>query len=135
MKVSRSDHKTLSVLTVTGAIDHTATGELQADLLTAVNDTGVDVVLDARGVVAFDDAALVALTAARSRAKHLRRRIVVVDREGGAVVASLRRSGLYYRFPVHPDVAAAARGLVAERAARSRIALGRILGVDVPGAG
>src|SRR5205814_2299943 len=72
--------------------------------------------LDARQVSAFDDAALPALTAGRSRAKYLRRRLVVLDGDGGAVSASLRRSGLRFRFPVYTDASAAQEGLAAERA-------------------
>jgi hypothetical protein len=88
-----------------------------------VENTDGDVVMDAGAVVSVGDEALVALTAARSRAKFLRHRIVVVDHPGGAITAALRRSGLRSRFPVYGDVAAAAEGLEADRAARRRLTL------------
>jgi anti-anti-sigma regulatory factor len=119
MKIEQLDHESLSVLTITGSIGSAETAELRSRLLAAVSG-GRDVVLDTLGVSTFDDEALDALIVARSRAKYLRHRIVVVDAQVGAVCAALRRSGLYYRFPVHPDVAAAVRGLAEERAARGK---------------
>lgn len=118
MKTSRSNHMSISVLAVSGVVGQSHTGALHAELLAAVNGRGADVVLDARRVVAFADHTLMALTAARSRAEQQSRRIAVVDRDAGALAVLLRRSGLYSRFPVYPDIAAAAGGLVAARAWR-----------------
>jgi len=116
MELHRNDNPTEHVLTASGVIGAAELPELRAGLLEAIGGDGVDVLLDARQVSAFDDAALPALTAARSRAKYVGRRIVVVDGDGGAVSASLRRSGLRFRFPVYADVSAAQDGLSSERA-------------------
>jgi anti-anti-sigma regulatory factor len=116
MELHRNDNQTEHVLTASGVIGAAELPELRAVLLEAIGGGGVDVLLDARQVSAFDDAALPALTAARSRAKYVGRRIVVVDGDGGAVSASLRRSGLRFRFPVYVDVSAAQDGLSSERA-------------------
>jgi anti-anti-sigma regulatory factor len=116
MELHRNDNQTEHVLTASGVIGAAELPELRAVLLEAIGGGGVDVLLDARQVSAFDDAALPALTAARSRAKYVGRRIVVVDGDGGAVSASLRRSGLRFRFPVYADVSAAQDGLSSERA-------------------
>lgn len=118
MDLTRHDTATEHVLTATGAVGPADTDALRTGLLGALDDgDAVDLLLDAGGVSSFDDAALPALTAARSRAKHLRRRVVVLDGDGGALATALRRSGLWYRFPVHPDAAAAHDALAAERAA------------------
>jgi anti-anti-sigma regulatory factor len=116
MELHRNDNQTEHVLTASGTIGVTELPELRTRLLEAIDGGDFDLLLDARQVSAFDDAALPALTAGRSRAKYLRRRIVVLDGEGGAVSASLRRSGLRFRFPVYADASAAQKGLAAERA-------------------
>jgi anti-anti-sigma regulatory factor len=118
MKLHRNDNQTEHVLTASGTIGAEQLPELRTRLLEAIGRGGLafDLLLDARQVSAFDDAALPALTAARSRAKYVGRRIVVVDGDGGAVSASLRRSGLRFRFPVYADVSAAQDGLSSERA-------------------
>jgi anti-anti-sigma regulatory factor len=115
MDLHRNDNQTEHVLTASGTIGVAELPELRTRLLEAIDGGDFDLLLDARQVSAFDDAALPALTAGRSRAKYLRRRIVVLDGEGGAVSASLRRSGLRFRFPVYADAPAAKEGLAAER--------------------
>jgi anti-anti-sigma regulatory factor len=119
MELHRNDNQTEHVLTASGTIGAAQLPELRTRLLEAIGRGGLafDLLLDARQVSAFDDAALPALTAGRSRAKYLRRHIVVLDDEGGAVNASLRRSGLRLRFPVYADASAAHNGLAADRAA------------------
>jgi anti-anti-sigma regulatory factor len=124
MELRRNDNQTEHVLTATGTIGAAELPELRTRLLQAI-DGDDDLLLDARQVSAFDDAALPALTAGRSRAKHLRRRLVVLDGDGGAVTASLRRSGLLFRFPVYPDASAAWEGLAAQRADLAAHSLGR----------
>jgi len=117
MNLHRNDNPAEHVLTASGTIGVVELPELRTRLLEAIDDDGeADLMLDARQVTAFDDAALPALTAARSRAKYRRRRLVVLDGEGGAISASLRRSGLRFRFPVYPDASAAREGLAAQRA-------------------
>jgi anti-anti-sigma regulatory factor len=116
MELHRNDTRTEHVLTASGTIGVTQLPELRTRLLEAIDDDDVDLLLDARQVSGFDDAALPALTAARSRAKHRRRHLVVLDGDSGAVSASLHRSGLRFRFPVYRDAAAAHQGLAAQRA-------------------
>jgi anti-anti-sigma regulatory factor len=124
MELRRNDNQTEHVLSASGTIGAAELPELRTRLLEAI-DGDDDLLLDARQVSAFDDAALPALTAARSRAKHLRRRLVVLDAPSGAVNASLRRSGLLFRFPVYPDASAARDGLAADRADLAARGLGR----------
>ena len=118
MELHRNDNQTEHVLTASGTIGAEQLPELRTRLLEAIGRDGLafDLLLDARQVSAFDDAALPALTAGRSRAKHLRRHLVVLDGESGPLSASLRRSGLRFRFPVYPDASAAREGLAAQRA-------------------
>jgi anti-anti-sigma regulatory factor len=124
MELHRNDNLTERVLTASGAIGVAELPELRARLLEAIGGGDFDLLLDARQVSAFDDAALPALTAGRSRARYLRRHLVVLDGEGGAVSASLRRSGLRFRFPVYADASAAQEGLAAERADRAARSVG-----------
>jgi len=118
MELHRNDNQTEHVLTASGSIGAEQLPELRTRLLEAIGRDGLafDLLLDARQVSAFDDAALPALTAGRSRAKHLRRHLVVLDGESGPLSASLRRSGLRFRFPVYPDASAAHEGLAAQQA-------------------
>jgi anti-anti-sigma regulatory factor len=124
MELHRNDNQTEHVLTASGTIRVAELPELRTRLLEAIDGGEFDLLLDARQVSAFDDGALPALTAGRSRAKYLRRRIVVLDGEGGAVSASLRRSGLRFRFPVYADASAAREGLAAQRAERAAHSFG-----------
>ena len=117
MELQLNDNQTERVLIARGSIGIAELPELRARLMEAIGGGGFDLLLDARHVSAFDDAALPALTAGRSRAKYLGRHLVVLDGEGGAVSTSLRRSGLRFRFPVYGDAAAARDGLAADRAA------------------
>jgi anti-anti-sigma regulatory factor len=125
MKLHRNDNQTEHVLTASGTIGAAELPELRTRLLEAIDDADVDLLLDARQVSAFDDAALPALTAGRSRAKYRRRHLVVLDDEGGALSASLRRSGLRFRFPVYPDASAAHQGLAQQRADLAAHSFGR----------
>ncbi len=125
MQLHRNDNETEHVLTASGVIGAAELPELRDRLVEAFAGGETDVLLDAHEVSAFDDAALPALTAARSRAKFIRRHLVVLDGEDGAVRASLRRSGLRFRFPVYADAAAAHEGLAADRAELDARGLGR----------
>jgi anti-anti-sigma regulatory factor len=125
MELHRNDNQSEHVLTASGTIGTAELPELRSRLLEAIDDGDVDLLLDARQVSAFDDAALPALTAGRSRAKYRRRHLVVLDGDGGAVSASLRRSGLRFRFPVYPDASAAHQGLAAQRADLAAHSFGR----------
>jgi anti-anti-sigma regulatory factor len=130
MELHRNDNQTEHVLTATGTIGVSDLPQLRTRVLEAMDGGDFDLLLDARQVSAFDDAALPALTAGRSRAKHLRRHLVVLDGEGGAVTASLRRSGLRFRFPVYPDASAAHEGLAAQRADLASHNFGRTTASD-----
>jgi anti-anti-sigma regulatory factor len=127
MELHRNDNQTEHVLTASGTIGVADLPELRTRLLEAIGqrELDFDLLLDARQVSAFDDAALPALTAGRSRAKYLRRHLVVLDSDGGAVSNSLRRSGLRFRFPVYADADAAREGLVADRTALAAHSFGR----------
>ena len=118
MRSRSSASRTERVLTVSGPVGSAQASELRLRLLEEVgHGGGCDVILDTRQVSSFDDAALVALTAGRSRAKFLHHRIVLVDGQDGSTVRSLRRSGHIFRFPVYADAAAAGEGLSADRSA------------------
>ena len=118
MEITQTENETETVVHLVGEISHGQIKELRGSLFQAVND--VDVVIDARGVTDFDDTALTALSAARSRAKWRSHRLVVVDEEDGRLRASLRRTGLHLHFPVYRDPAGAAKGLSADRLATAR---------------
>jgi anti-anti-sigma regulatory factor len=90
--------------------------ELRVRLAEALSGGQHDLMFDARRVTTFDDAALTALTAARSKAKSQHHRIVALDRDEGALTMSLRRTGLIFRFPVYRDATTAAAALTADRA-------------------
>jgi len=121
MKIQRVDSATDHVVVVSGAVGRTDAAQLEACLMLAASEGEADVLLDARGVTAFDDAASSALTASRSRARSRRHRIAVLDSADGAVSASLQRTGRQFRFPVYADVTAAEQGLAADREALARL--------------
>src|SRR4051794_21246374 len=125
MQLHRNDNETEHVLTASGDIGAAELPELRAGLVEGFDGGYSDLLFDGREVTAFDDAALPALTAARSRGKFIRRHLVVLDGDDGAVTASLRRSGLLFRFPVYADAAAAHEGLAADRAEPAARGLGR----------
>ncbi len=77
----RDDNQTERVLTATGDIGGMELTELRTRVLQAFDGGEFDLLLDARQVTSFDDAALPALTAGRSRAKYLRRRLAVLEHE------------------------------------------------------
>jgi anti-anti-sigma regulatory factor len=113
------------VLALSGHIGPAQMPELRARLVDAVTRTEGDVLIDTRQVTAFDDTALVALTAARKRAKFLRHQILILDSADGHVARSLRRAGMHIRMPAFPDAATAAQHLAADRDARARLTLNR----------
>jgi anti-anti-sigma regulatory factor len=127
MQITSLEGPDEEVLTLSGKIGRAQVPELRARLLEAVDHAGAVVLIDTHQVTAFDDAALVALTAARKRSRFLRHRIVVVDGEHSVVAASLRRNGMHVRMPVFPDVATASRSLAADREARARLTLRELL--------
>jgi len=134
MELHRNDNPTEHVLTASGTIGVAELPQLRTRLLEAIGRGGLafDLLLDARQVTAFDDGALPALTAGRSRAKYVRRHLVVLDGEGGALSASLRRSGLRFRFPVYADASAAHEGLAAQRADLAAHDFGRLAASQPP---
>ncbi len=123
MELTLTTTPTHTVVTAAGRFTDAETVELRRRLVDAVGRSTGDVVVDVRAVTSFDDGCLAAFTGARSRAKFLRRRLAVVDADGGAVSLALRRSGLHARIGSYPDVDAARAGLVEGRAARARLTL------------
>jgi anti-anti-sigma regulatory factor len=124
-----SDTTTVSVVTVSGSVGALDVPDLRDSLLSALDRNPGDVLLDMREAAEVDDLLMAALTATRSRAKHLRRRLVVIDTADGATALSLRRHGLHFRCPVYLDPASATAGLAADRASRGRLTLGGAAGV------
>lgn len=116
-----SDYPEPTVLRLTGDLGATTTEDLQNRLTDAVDRAPGDLYLDVHEVTGCTDQALTALTAARSRAKRRRTRLVVLDREDGVVASSLRRTGRHFRMPIHPDAASASEALAAERAVLRRV--------------
>ena len=108
-------HRSEYLFEMTGEVTERDVPALQARLAEALSSADRDLLVDARRVTAFDDAALVAFTSARSSAKFHHHRIVAVDRQDGALTASLRRTGLIFRFPVYPDLDTATAALSADR--------------------
>ena len=131
MRITTLDRPDARVLTVSGPIGPDQVSRLQESLLEAVDGAGTDVLIDTHQVSAFDDAALVALTAARKRSKFLRHRVAILDGENSIVTLSLRRNGMHIRMPVYPDLETASRHLAADREARARLTLQQ----DAPAAG
>jgi anti-anti-sigma regulatory factor len=133
MKIHRDDSATDHVVVVSGAVASTDAARLEACLVLAASDGEADVLLDARGVTAFDDLANSALTATRSRARSRHHRVAVLDRPGGAVSASLQRTGRQFRFPVYADASAAELAMAADRQALARTGATRRPGRDAEG--
>ena len=132
MRIHGSGGHDERVLTVTGVVRGADAHQLQSTLVGELgHGGGHDVVVDVRKVTAFDDDALPALTAGRSRAKFLHRRIALVDGADGATTRALRRSGHIFRFPVHADAAAARTALAAERSELAARNATRSAGVPV----
>jgi hypothetical protein len=126
MQILRTGPPDDDIIALSADIGPADVATLRLALVDAVDVTSTDLLVDAREVTAFDAACLPALTAARSRAKFLRRSIVVLDTEGGPVEAELRRSGHLTRLSVHPDPIAARTALAARRAVRARLNLVRV---------
>ena len=121
MQIRRTETTHEHVLTVTGDVGAADVAELQAALVKAATEGDADVLLDGHGVTSFADSALAALTAGRSRSKSRHHRIAILDRDGGAITASLHRTGRQFRFPVYADASAATRRLSADRTALARL--------------
>lgn len=132
MNIEFSQHDTASLLTVTGPVDAVDVPQLRDRMLSAVDQDDGDVLLDMRGVTRVDELLMTALTAVRSRAKYLRRRIAVIDEADGVTLASLRRLGMQFRIPVFADPASATTGLAEDRAARERLTVRRPTGPVEP---
>lgn len=79
-----------------------------------------DLLVDAVSVTSFDDAAMAALSSARTRARYLGAQVVVIDQVTGALSLSLRRTGLAFRFPRFESLEAATAHLEQARTTRSR---------------
>lgn len=124
MKISLSARDHESVLAVTGPVDAVDVPLLNDRILATLDQNQGDVLLDMREADPVSDVLMRALTGARSRAKHLRHRIVVVDTLDGATARSLRRHGMHFRIPIYLDLPAASAGLHADRTARTRLTLG-----------
>jgi anti-anti-sigma regulatory factor len=124
MQVSSIAYATESVMTVSGIVDDVAVGELRRQLVGLLDERRADIVLDMRDVPEVHDDLIAALVVARSRAKHLRSHLVVVDHAEGATSAALRRSGMHFRIPLYLDCVSASLGLAGNREARERLALG-----------
>ena len=112
------------VVTLSGDVGAADLATLRTALVAAVDGVrpGGDLLVDAHGVTAFDDAALPAFVTARSRAKRNRMSIAALAEDGSALEAALRRSGHLSRITVHPD-AAAARELLGRRRELARARL------------
>lgn len=115
MHISRTDTPTEAVLAVTGDVSAGDTRRLRTQMFDVLHEGEHDLLLDARNVTAFDDAAFAAFVAGRSEAKARQHRLVVLDAADGVVARSLHRTGLIFRFPVYRDSAAATAGLAADR--------------------
>jgi anti-anti-sigma regulatory factor len=125
MLIHRADTPDEHVLVVAGDVGPAQTHELRSHLLHALAAGASDLMFDARQVTRFEDVALSALTATRSRAKFQRNRFVVLDHHAGPVNTSLRRSGLNFRIDVFPDVTVAHQSIADHRAAPRRLSLRR----------
>lgn len=121
MQLVLSVHNTECLLTVSGSVDATDMPRLRSGVLDVLDNNRGDVLLDMRQAGPVHGLLTAALAAARSRAKNLRQRIVVIDRLDGAAAGNLRQHGMQRRIPIYPDPPAAAAGLRAARAARARL--------------
>ena len=119
MRTQRDDTPDEDVLTVSGVVRPQDAGRLAAETLDAVNahDDRRDVLLDAHGMTEFSPGASWALVRARSRAKWLRRRLVVLDSDDGVLARHIRSHGHQKQLPVYADAAAARAGLLEAREA------------------
>ena len=112
------------VVTLSGDVGPADLDPLRQALVAAVDlvRPGGDLLVDAHGVTAFDDDALPAFVAARSRAKWNRMSVACLCDEGSAMERALRRSGHLPRITVHPD-SDTARGVLGRR---RQLARGRL---------
>jgi hypothetical protein len=134
MKITLSAHDHESVLAVIGPVDAVDVPLLNDHIMARLDQNQGDLLLDMRQAGPVTDVLMTALDAARTRAKHLRHRVVVVDTHDGATAKALRRRGMHFRIPVYLDLPAASAGLEADRTARTRRAVGgRVQPADAPG--
>lgn len=127
MNITPLDTSPDALFTVTGGIGADDVPALRRALVAAVERMPSPVIVDARGVTAFPDVAMEAFVAGRSRAKFLRKVLVVVDAEaggaGGVVHAALVRTGVLFRIPVFADEQTARAVLAAEVSRREHLSL------------
>lgn len=133
MKITLSARDTESVLAVTGPVEAVDVPLLNDRILATLDQNQGDVLLDMRQADPVSDVLMTALNGARSRAKLLRHRIVVVDTLDGATARSLRSHGMHFRIPIYLDLPTASAGLHADRTARTRLPLGdRVQPAEAP---
>lgn len=146
MRAQHTANSVASVMTLTGEITAADTDRLRAQAYEALALSGEehrrasllqapmdgaaggdrqrthagDLLVDAVSVTSFDDAAMAALSSARTRARYLGAQVVVIDQVAGALSLSLRRTGLAFRFPRFESLEAATAHLEQARRARSR---------------
>ncbi|MBI4939433.1 MAG: STAS domain-containing protein [Actinobacteria bacterium] len=123
MNITPLDTSPDALFTLTGGVGADEVPALRRALVSAVERMPSPVLVDARGVTAFPDAAMEALVVARSRAKFLRKVLVVVDGDPGIVHAALVRTGLVFRIPVFADEETARAVLAAEVSRREHLSL------------
>ena len=130
MNITPLDTSPDALFTVTGAVGADDVPALRRALVAAVERMPSPVVVDGRGVTAFPDSATEAFVVARSRAKFLRKVLVVVDGgaggaggAGGVVHAALVRTGVLFRIPVFADEQTARTVLAAELSRREHLSL------------
>lgn len=133
MYVRLTQHDDDALLTVTGDVGTVDVPTLRGLMVDAFEQSQGDLLLDVRKVPSVSDHLMTALTATRSLARRLRRRIVVIDDVTGATTGSLRRLGLQFQIPVYQDPAAALAGVRTDRAVRAgRVAAGRLAPPPLP---
>ncbi|WP_158221185.1 hypothetical protein [Kineosporia sp. R_H_3] len=128
MNITPLDTSPDALFTMTGGVGADEVPALRRALVSAVERMPSPVIVDARGVTAFPDVAMEALVSARSRAKFLRKVLVVVDGDadgaaGGVVHAALVRTGVVFRIPVFADEETARAVLAAEVSRREHLSL------------
>lgn len=133
MNLELSVHDDQSLLTVSGSVDIVDVPRLRDRIQSVLEEHRGDVLLDMRQALPVSDQLMSALTSARTLAKHLGRRLVVIDDIEGVTAGDLRRHGMHFRIPIYQDPADATAGLRADRDARERLQVfGRTVLPDTP---